>query len=188
MSKFCLTFCQRSYAALQKTLLRTAACSLHLQPSVWDVHGKVHREIKLAKAFSSQGQTYRSVFSNIGSKSQVSEFTVQHLLLRSLVLVPLVNLRRIGDTVQGLGDWFFIHPTSKNSGMLLHQKTARCSADYAFVAGCISPSAIDYKKLKVFEFTYIGLAKITKQTFLILYKAVNVSLKNFHQPYGLQVI
>lgn len=64
--------------------------------------------------------------------------------------------------------------------MLLQQKTARCSADYTFVAGCIWPSAIDYKKLKAFEFTYIGLAKIMKQTFLILYKALKVRLKNLY--------
>lgn len=46
--------------------------------------------------------------------------------------------------------------------MLLHWKTALCSVDHAFAAGCTWPSIIDYKMLKAYEFTYIGLDKITK--------------------------
>lgn len=61
--------------------------------------------------------------------------------------------------------------------MILHWKTAHCSADDIFVAGCIWPSVIDYKKLKVSEFTYVSLAKITKKSLLISYKAVNVNFK-----------
>lgn len=59
-------------------------------------------------------------------------------------------------------DCSFIHSLLKNADMLLHWKAALCSADYAFVAGCTWPSVIDYKMLKAYEFTYIGLAKITK--------------------------
>lgn len=78
-----------------------------------------------------------------------------------------MNLRRIGDTAYGLGDWAFIHLVFKNADALLHWSTAQRSADYAFVAGCIWPSVIDYRKLKACEFTYIGLAKITtKKIFL----------------------
>lgn len=61
--------------------------------------------------------------------------------------------------------------------MLLHWKRAHCSADYTFVACCIWPSVVDYKKLKVREFTHTGLDKIAKKSLLILYKAVNVNFK-----------
>lgn len=56
----------------------------------------------------------------------------------------------------------FIHFLFKNADTLLHWKTALCSVDYTFAAGCTWPSVIDYKMLKAYEFTYIGLDKITK--------------------------
>lgn len=56
----------------------------------------------------------------------------------------------------------FIRFLFKNADMLLHWKTALCSVDHAFAAGCTWPSIIDHKMLKAYEFTYIGLDKITK--------------------------